>query len=221
MTTIERSILAAVLAALAIGARAAPPVTSTCITPDGRAIYSDSADECKNAAVRKLNPDGSPKGLIPAPLTQQGQQSAKDESDRKEAECKAQKEQYQKGVALLERFPSEDDLQDARYRALGDQLKQVNLANDRLKKLFVKGRDLSEKAKFFEPPHQMPEDLRRDRDLNRKFEQLEFLSIAGAAHEIQSINDRFDADLKRYREAVDGAAKMPCDAKNEHEPAVR
>jgi hypothetical protein len=56
---------------------------------------------------------------------------------------------------------------------------------------------------------------KKGRDFNREMEQIEFRRIAGAAHEIQRINDDYDADLKRYRELVDGTAKGPCDPKND------
>jgi predicted RNase H-like nuclease (RuvC/YqgF family) len=125
------------------------------------------------------------------------------------------KQQFQKDVALLERYPSEDDLQEARYRALGDPIKRVSRANERLKELIAKARDFSEKAKFFEAPHRMPDDLRKDRDFNRELEQIEFQHIAGAAHDIERINDQYDAQLKRYRELVNGTAKMPCVLKND------
>jgi hypothetical protein len=220
MNMIERSILAAALAALTMAGRAAPPAVSHCITPDGRPLYGDNADECKNAPIGKLNPDGSQKDPVTAPLTPE-QKRAKEESDRKQAKCNERnKEQYRRDIALLERYPHEEDLQEARYRALGDPIKQTNQANERLKGLIAKGRDFVEKAKFFEPPHQMPDDLRRGRDLNRELEQVEFRRIAGAAHEIQRINDDYDAALKRYRELVNGTAKVPCDPKND-QPAIK
>jgi hypothetical protein len=185
MNGIERSMLVAVLAAIAMAARAGPPA------------------------------DASPKGLTPAPLTQE-QGSAKDESDTEQANCKERRrEQFQRDVALLDRYLHEEDLQEARYGALGEQMKQIDQANERLKQLIANGRDLLEKAKFFEPPHQMPDDLRRARDFNRELEQIEFRRIGGAAHEIQRVNDDYDAKLKRYRQLVDGAAKMPCDLKND------
>jgi len=117
--------------------------------------------------------------------------------------------------ALLLGYPSEDDLQEARYRALGDPVRQIDQANQRLKALIAKGRDYAEEVKFFEAPHPMPDNLRRDRDLNRELEQLEFRRIADAAHEIQRINGDYDAKLKRYRELVEGTARMPCEPKAE------
>ena len=61
----------------------------------------------------------------------------------------------------------------------------------------------------------MPVDLRKGRNLNRELEQIEFRRIAGAAQEIHRINDHYDADLKRYRDLVDGTAKMSCDPKSD------
>jgi len=215
MNRIERSMLAAALVALAIAARAAPPAISHCITPDGRPLYGDNADECKNSPIDKMNPDGSKKEPVAAPPTR-GQRSAKEESEKKQVECNERnKEQYRRDIALLERYPSEDDLQEARYRALGDQIKRIDVANKRLKELIAKGGVFAEKAKFFEPPHQMPDDLRRNSDLNRELEQIEFQHISGFAREIQRVNEKYDVDLKRYRELVAGTAKTPCDPKND------
>jgi hypothetical protein len=217
MNRIERSILAVALAAVATAAQAAPPAVNRCITADGGSLYGDNADECKDASLSSLNPDGSQKDPATSPMTRE-QGSAKSQSERKQAKAKCderRKNQYQRDIALLDRYPSEDDLQEARYRALGDQIKQIDQANDRLKELIAKGRDLAEKAKFFEPPHQMPDDLRKNRDLNRQLEQIEFQHISDFAHEIQRINEKYDADLKRYRELVDGTAQRPCDPESD------
>ena len=215
MNRIERGILVVALAALAIVARAAPPAIDHCITTDGGSMYGNDADKCKSAPVRQLNPDGSQKDSGATPLTPK-QKRAKEDGDSKQARCNERNtEQYQKDFALLDRYLHEEDLQEARYRALGDQIKGIDRANERLKELIAKGRDLLEKAKFFEPPHQMPDDLRKDRDLNRELEKIEFGRIAGAALEIQRINEDYDARLKRYRDLVDGTAKMPCDPKND------
>jgi hypothetical protein len=206
MNSIQRTILVAALTAVSIAARAAPPPISTCITPDGRRFYSDNADECKNAETRGLNPDGSQKSLTPAPPTPE-QERAKDENDRKQAECRERnRKQYQEEVALLDRYKSEDQIQEERYHALGGQLRLASQASERLKTMIAKGKDLAEQAKFFEPPHPMPADLKSNRDLNRTLEQNEFLIISGAALDIRRINDHYDVELKRYREVVDRTA---------------
>jgi hypothetical protein len=158
-------------------------------------------------------PNGTPKEPIASPPTAE-ERKAREEGERKEADRDQQnKDRFKDNEALLDRYPSEDDLQEARYRALGDQIRQIDQANDRLNKLVANARDFAEKVKFFEPPHRMPDDLRKDRDLNRKHEQMEFQRIADAVQQIQRINDRYDADLKCYRELVDDMAKVPRDLK--------
>ena len=214
MNRIERSILAAALAALAMTARADPALIN-CVAPDGRTVYGDNADQCKSAPIRKLDRDGTPKDLIPAPPTEQ-QRKAKEEREEKQAKCRERNQkQYQKDSALLERYPREDDLQEARYLALAAPLKQINEANERLKKFIASGRNLAQQAAFFGPAHRMPDDLRKGRDLNRELERIEFRSIASAAHDILRINEDYDADLKRYRELVEGTAKIPCDPESD------
>ena len=213
MNRIQQIMLAIMLAAVSSAARATPAI-SGCVTPDGPLYGDDTArNKCKDSPIRRLNPDGPEKDLIPAPLTPE-QRKAKDERDRRLAECNMRnREQKQKDDALLERYPSEDDLQNARYGALGEQLRRVDKANDRMKALIATGKALIEKSSFFAPPHQMPFDLQADREANYRLERRQIRQIEIAAHEIQLINDRYDADLKRYRELVNGTAAMPCSAK--------
>ena len=215
MHWIERSILVALLAAATTIARADPPQISSCVLQGGHPMYGDNADRCKNGAViRALDRDGTPKGVMPAAGARQSKEQ--EERQARREKCLAlNKQRYQKDIALLERYPSEDDLQEQRYRDLGGELKRVNEADERLKELIAKGRVLAEKVKFFDPPHRIPDDLRKDRDFNRELEQGEFERIAGAAHEIQHINEKYDADLKRYRELMNGTANKSCYLNND------
>jgi hypothetical protein len=215
MNRIQRCFLAGALATLAMVARAAPLGIGQCATADGRPLYVDNAHECKGSSIGTPNQDGSQKEPVTAPLTGE-QKTAKEGSGGEPDRCKEQsKRQFQRDFALLDRYRGEDDLQEARYRELGDQIRQIDQANERLKALIATARDFAEKVKFFEPPHRIPDDLKKGRDFNRKLEEIEFQRIAGAAHEIQRINDKYDADLKRYRDLVDGTAKTPCTPGND------
>ena len=142
--------------------------------------------------------------------------AARDAGAAQAAQCRERnREQFRKDIALLERYPSEDDLQEARYRALGDEVKRVNDANGRLKDLIANGRGFNREFAFYQPPHRLPENLAKSRDLNRELERLEFERISAAAHEIQRINARYDADLSRYRELVNRTAKAACTAQTD------
>jgi len=206
--------LAIALAAACVGARAAPAINA-CVDPDGHSLYGDDTarGQCKDSPTKRLNPDASPEDLIPAPLTPE-ERKVKEKRDRKLGEGHRQNEaQRHKDEALLDRYPSEDDLQDARYDALGEQVRRVNEANDRMKEIIARGKDLIEQSRFFAPPHRMPANLRSDREANDQLVRRQIRVIEDAADEIERINDRFDAELKRYRQLVNGTAAMACDVK--------
>jgi hypothetical protein len=85
-----------------------------------------------------------------------GAKEAKEKRDETLAEGnKRNKDQKQKGDALLDRYPGEDDLQESRYRALGEQLKLVDQANE--------GGSLATVAlvSFMSSPQEQPTMLRR------------------------------------------------------------
>lgn len=217
MKKIEAGILAVALIALSLAARGAPQANS-CVTPDGGVLYGDDVarSNCSQSGpIHQLNPDGSPKGLIPVPPTPE-EKKQRDEAAKERVECGLKnQDQKRKDDALLDRFRSEDDLQDARYRELGDQVRVADEASKRLKQLMARRTELKQQAKFFEPPHEIPPDLKRDREVNDELAQNELRIIVKAAHEIQRINEKYDADLKRYRELVLGTAKMPFQCEDE------
>jgi hypothetical protein len=214
MNRIGQIALAVVLAGVSLAAWAAPGING-CVTPEGHPLYGDDTarNECRDSPIQRLNPDGSKMDPIPAPLTPE-QRKAKGERERKLIECSMRnRDQKRKDDALQGRYPSEDDLQDARYDALGKQLRRVNEANDSMKEIIARGKELTEKGRFFAPRHRMPASLQADREANYGIERSQIHTIEDAAHEIQRINDLYDADLKRYRELVNGTAAMPCNGR--------
>lgn len=214
MKRIRRALLAFSLMSLSMAAEAGPDF-SGCVTPEGRHLYGDATalDQCKGAPVQGFNRDGSEGPRIPSPRTPE-ERKHKDEMDRKVAECNMQnRDQKRNDDLLLDRYAHEEDLQDARYDALGEQMRRVNEANEGMKDFIAKGKDLNEQARFFAAPHRMPADLQTRREANDQLERSQIRIIKNAAHEIERVNDFYDKQLKRYREIVNGTAKMPCDMK--------
>lgn len=210
MHCIERGILAVALAVLPTAAWCG----FACKPSNSATIYRDYLpSECKDVEIRELNSDGSLKRVIPAPLTEaQKKEKAKKEKDRQVC-AQQNKTQNDKDVALKTRYEHEEDLQEARYQALGNELRQVDRANERMREILQEGMDLSQQARFYDPPHQMPVDLKSNRDVNSRLEKDQLHVILDVVLGIQRINDAYDADLRRYRELMSGAAKMPCSAK--------
>jgi hypothetical protein len=210
MNCIERSVLAVALAVLPTAAWCG----FACKPSGGTTIYRDSLpSECKDVEIRELNSDGSLKRVIPAPLTEEQKKEGAEKEERQRTCAQLNKRQHDEDVALQGRYEHEEDLQEARYKDLGDQLRKVDRANERMKKILQEGVDLSRQARFYDPPHQMPVDLKSNRDVNSKLEADQYHVILGAVLGIQRINETYDADLRRYRELMNGTAKMPCSAK--------
>ena len=174
-------------------------------------IRAEVPPECSGVEIRELYPDGSLKRVIAAPLTEE-EKKQKTQKEKEAEVCREKNQaQSQRNEALLDRYRHEEDLQEARYKALGDQLDQVNQASAMMKRIMDKGADLTERARFYEPPHQMPVDLKNDLDLNYQLEARQMQLIVGAASAIKRINETYDADLKLYRALVNHTAKMPCE----------
>jgi hypothetical protein len=180
-----------------------------CKPPNGPTIYEDfPPPECRNLEIRELNPDGSLKGIIEPPLTEE-QKKAKSDRDRRRTECMKQNQvQHRKDRSLLETYPSEDDLLRARDRSLASQYGQIEKEYHKLRQLKAARKRLSEEEEFY-TKSKPPDELKTRLDDNASEREMVEHAIAVKFSEMQRINDSFDADLKRYRDLVAGTAKAP------------
>jgi hypothetical protein len=179
----------------------------TCKPPNGPAIYRDDLPaECKDVEIRELNPDGSLKRVIPAPLTPE-ERRRNEESERKQLDCQKQKQdQQRKDNSLLSTYPSEDDLKAARFHALANEKALIDQQNQKLKELKTERKRLDEEAEFY-PRQAMPEELKRNMENNAALRDQAGRTIEHILADMERINDRYETDLKRYRELVAGTAK--------------
>ena len=200
-----------------LGLTLMPAIGSAAFTcqRDGKTIYGDQIpSECVGLEVRELYPDGSFR-LIPAPVTEEQKKEKERKEQKRQACSELNKKQHDEDYALLDKYPHEEDLQEARYRDVGDQLHRVDLANARMKEILREGLDLTQEAMFYQPPNPKPLELQHSRELNSTLERAQLRLIEGAVTEIRRINDSYDAELARYRALTNGTAKMPCDAEKE------
>ena len=203
---VSSAVLASVVLALPPFARGA----FVCKPPGGSTIIRDDLPpECASVEIREMNPDGSLKRIIPPPRTTE-QRKAGEEDHRRKLECLQQNEARKQGdEMLLKRYPMEDDLIVARDRALANEKARIEQKNQRLKELERTRAHLEdEKASY--KGRQMPDAMRAAFEANDS-------GMASTEHQIELINsgmrqiaEKFDTDLKRYRELVKGTAKLPC-----------
>jgi hypothetical protein len=181
---------------------------------NGSTIYDGDKipAECSGVEIRELYPDGSLKKVIPPPLTRE-QKEQRDQKEKERQACiEMNRKQNDLDNVLLDRYKHEEDLQEARYRAVGDQLQRVDQANARMKEILKDGMNLAEQAMFYQPPNQKPDELQRNRAVNFRLERGQLRVIEDAVAEIGRINETYDSRLERYRAVTSHTAKMPCDA---------
>jgi hypothetical protein len=198
------------LAATALTLPAVAWCAFVCKPPGGSMIIRDDVPpECASVEIRETNPDGSLKRIIPPPRTTE-QRKAEEEDQKRRTECRQQNEARKQGdETLLKRYPMEDDLIVARDRALANEKARLEQQNQRLKELeLVRTRLEGEKASY--KGRQMPDALKADFEANDSATAAAEHQIEATSSGIGRVTEKFEADLKRYRELVKGTAKLPC-----------
>ena len=210
-----RPLLAAALAAL--------PAAAWCdlyvCTVGGRTLTADQPpNECQNARIRVLNPDGSVKRVIEPPETpEQKKAREQEEKQRREREKQAQ-EQMRKDRALLETYASEDEIETSRDRTLAQRAALIERANQQLKEFKMDRKRLEDEKEFY-VNRPMPDKLKRALDDNTALQAQQLQAIEDIRADMRRINERYDAELQRFRELVMRGA-TPVQRKGEPESAA-
>jgi hypothetical protein len=193
-----RPLLAAALAAL--------PAAAWCdlyvCTVGGRTLTGDQPPfECQNVRIRVLNPDGSVKRVIEPPETpEQKKQREEDEKRRHALERQAQ-EQLRRDRALLETYASEEEIETSRDRTLASRAALIERANQQLKGFKVDRKRLEDEKEFY-VNRQLPDKLKRALEDNAALQAQQEQAIEDIRADMRRINERYDAELQRFRELV-------------------
>ena len=197
--------------AAALDARAAEPGGARifqCVLPDGRKLTSDKPiAECMNVGKpqRELNKDGSERGVVEAPLTE----DEKAERDRirrqRETEKTALDIEIRRDRDMLKRFPNEAAHAKAREKALDDVANSVRNSEARIKLLLQERKPLLDEAEFYPPPRQVPAKLKASLDANDASLEAQRSLVQNQQIEVVRINTLYDAELARLRKLWGGA----------------
>jgi len=208
---ISGALRAAAPAALLAAALAVLPASAwaqlfVCKTPNGRTLTGDvPPPECQDVPVRELNRDGSVKHVIEPPLTdEQKRKREEEEKKRKELEREA-REQNRKDRALLETYASEEEIDASRDRTLANQQALIERANQQLKQIKADRKRLEDEAEFY-VKRKMPEKLKRAIEDNDTLQAQQLHTIELIKADMERINERYDAELQRFRELVNRGA---------------
>jgi hypothetical protein len=156
--------------------------------------------------VRELRPDGSVRRVIEPPMTPE-QRAARDaEARRQETERERQRSQMRRDLSLLETYGSENEIEATRNRALGDRQVLIERANKRLEELKRERKKLDDESEFF-TKREMPEKLKRALAGNNEMLKTQQKMIADTKTDMEKVNERYDEEIRRFRELVRSGAQ--------------
>lgn len=168
----------------------------------GRTRYTDRPPiDMSGRASIELNSQGTVVKRNAAALTAE-EIAAQEEEARKKREAAAlEREEKRKTRALLATYPSVQDIDDARERALANNAESIRQAKLRIADLDAR-RARVEKASEAYKGKELPADLKREAyevDSNLRAQQS---LLEAKQREVNEINARYDSDKKLYLEII-------------------
>jgi hypothetical protein len=162
--------------------------------------------ECKEQDIRELNPDGTLHRLIPAPLTREQRRKREQEEEERLRQEEAERAQARKDRALLETYGSVSEIEATRQRTIAARQVLVDRAQQRIEQYARERRKLDDEAEFY-AKREMPTKLKDAFAANAALSAQQEKTKADVQQEIRLLNQRYDADVRRYRELEEMAAR--------------
>lgn len=179
-----------------------------CVGTDGKKYYGQAMPpQCLGQPAEVLNAQG----MVVRRIDPQASAAERAKKDAEEAERKKReafiKEEGRRNRALLATYTSEKDIEEARVRALKDNELAVSDIEKRIGGLKKREQDLTKELEFYTGKNQPPQKLQQD-IANAKIDiRAQEGLLAAKRKEVETINQRYDDDKKRYLELTRGAAK--------------
>lgn len=193
-------LLAATL--LGLGSSATGAQIFVCTDARGRTISADRPPvECGDRTIRELRADGSVRRLIEPPLTEAQKTARIEEEKQRKAEAEVRRQQMRRDLALLEAYASEQEIEQARDRQLANRQTLIERAQKRKADLERDRKKLDVEAEFY-ARREMPERLKLSYETHAQLLRSEDKIIGDIQADIERLNERFDTELKRYRELI-------------------
>jgi hypothetical protein len=206
MKNIRRLVIATLLSVGASGALAQASSIYTCRDHSGKTLTSDRPIADCAGVMRELGPSGVVKREIGPPLTadQQRQKDADDKARR--AADEAAREKHRRDTALLASYQTTDQIEAARRRSLADADASIKTSQERLADLEKerKGLELEGQVYAGKP---MPPLFKRKLEDNQALIDDEQASIKARQADMGRVNQRYDDDLRRFRELTETTKK--------------
>jgi len=193
-----RTALIVAIAALPMSAAAQ---SYRCVGKDGKKYYGQSVPlQCLGMPVEQLNKQGMViKRYDAAESAAEREKKAAEQAERKKREA-ITKEEGRRNRALLATYTSEKEIENARARALKDNQLAVKDVENKIALLKTRQAGLAKELDFYQGKNKAPAKLEQDiKNTQIDLKAQEGL-LAAKKKEVDSINEKYDDDKKRYVE---------------------
>lgn len=187
------------------GVAAAQQSIFVCSDAKGRTVSGDRPPAECVGAIRELRPDGSVRRVIEPPLTPEQRAQREAERKRQIEEAERQRAQMRRDLSLLETYANEAEIEAARNRALADRQALIERAIRRMEEIKRERKKLDDETEFY-VKREMPEKLKRALAANSEMMRVQEKIIADTRADMARVNERYDAEVRRFRELVSGGA---------------
>ncbi len=201
----ELTIIAAtalIAASLAAYSQSTPgQLTYRCVGKDGKKYYGSTVPPaCFGQPVEQLNTSGMVVKRISPEGDEKEREAKEAEAKKKREDDAAAREATRRNRALLATYTSEQDIDEARGRALADNEKAVQDVALRIDAIKKRQASYDKELEFYKGNNKPPARLQDDiRDAEIDLQAQENL-LAAKKKDADNINAKYNDDKKRYRE---------------------
>lgn len=195
--TLCTALAALVLAALPFGAAAQ---SYRCVGKDGKKYYGQTIpNPCIGQTVEELNRQGL---VVRRIENQTAEQRASKEAEEKKKRDRAfaDREEARRNRALLATYTNEDDIDEARKRALEENQQAIKDVSRRIEDIRKRQGKLAGEMEFYKGKNQPPAKLLSDVKSAQVDLDAQQSLLDVKKKEVDSINARYDEDKKRFVE---------------------
>ncbi len=176
---------------------------------NGKVVYTDKIpSEAAGKANEQLNRQGTVTKRNEGALTSDQLAAKEAERKRKLDDDMAAKEEKRKNTALLNTYSTEQDIADARERAIQANAEAVAEAKRKLADAQKRQQELAGEVEFYKKKP-MPAQLRQDVQVNETAIVSHTELLEKKKKEIEGINAKYDEDLRRFRDLAKSGAAAP------------
>ncbi|HUO88949.1 MAG TPA: hypothetical protein VMU08_07235 [Rhizomicrobium sp.] len=190
------------LAGLGAGAQAQPKYSYTCRVGSQVITGEFEPYECRNVEIRVLNPDGSLNHVIAPQKTELERERDRQAEIERQHQEEARRNQERSDRALLEHYPTVEELIAEKNAALGSRERLVERAQTDLDDLRKEREKLDSEAEFYKN-HQMPVGLQRKLEISDDLQRKQAKLIADLRAGMQGLAEHYDAQIKRWHELME------------------